>query len=711
MALVMGVHGQSAVNINPDDSPDMRGKDDYLLPEDPRIPVPEALKVKVIRGESITIDLKTVGDPVSQRVDYVVRSSTKAGTLTRPKGKDTMRSQMSVDYTPNPDSDETMDNFTFGASYPNGRVSAPVLVQISIIEPVPNLELPPNVSFGKTMIGSESVRTIPIKNTGTGVFDEAIELPKPWAWVAEPGETTCRIDREETKLVTFRYRPTEVGTQTFRMGWDDDREKTLLVGEGYIPFKINADEIVLKFDPETRQRQGEVTVASYHPQGLPLRVEKESRVQVHQPGSDILRQGQSTLVKFHLPANDVEGVEDFISFYMGEYRQILPLRADPPPAFLVINAEEPRLDFGVLQPGEESRRVISLYNIGGEEMTFTMEVKEPFLVVEGEPERTIGPLQESSWTLGFRPGEPGDFFGSVTLGNEGAGPIMLEGMARSKPQAGDEYDLAPTVLGPSESGMAVSSSTPPKSSSNSSYQKPAGGSKSSPTRPPASSGANTSNPPASYGSDGGYADLVTNAIKQSSSRPPTLDDIRARDNMVSELNRTPVRVNEQGYMALPPMVTRDGMMSFSPFRQKTDVRLPRVKKVGYAAKESTGLTLIWSRPDDMHANFGVEIRGTRLNKEKQRYEAVWVPYKKVKYELNDKTVLATVRGLRPDSTYYFRAFSVGPDETSGLPSPEVIVRTDVQLANYGSIMILGLIVLVLGMLGTGYGLLKHNGVI
>lgn len=705
------IYADPAVNINPNDEGRPRGADDHMLPPDPRLPTPLPQKLKVVRGETITIDLKTLGDHVSQRVDYVVRERTAAGEVTDPKGKPDMRSEMTVTYTPDPDSEATTDFFTFGASYPNGRVSAPVKIELTIIDSEPVLVLPPNVNFGPAMVGGQSVRTIPIENTGTGPFNEKIELEPPWAWIPDDGETTCLIKSGERRFVSFSFNPLEQGTKTLRFGWGEENTKSLFVGEGFLPFQLSSNQLSLTYDPNDRCRKGELTLVSNHPQGLPVRIESGSNLNVKLPGNNILQRGQATRLRIQLGPENVAAFQGEMKIFMGEYGETVSVSGKPSPAHLYFGDGEPVLEFGSVHPGEVAMVDLTLGNIGGQEMSLELEVPEPFSIEEGDAMRTIPPQTAATWKLRFRPTEAGDYTRTLALG-QGLEYLVLTGLARKKAEMVEsttsEPELIPTVLGPATDAMSLpngSSKSSPNSIGSQSQSKSApprtmasqngGGSSSA---PPRNSGGGTT--PGGVASSGSYIEMIAKAMQKSVS--PANDPNALLDEVPKQ-----VKVGKDGFVALPKTVSEDGFIVHSPFRKKTNPKMPRIEKVGLLSPEANSVGLIWEVSDGFDGTYGVEIRGTIFNKTDQRYEAVWLPYDKVKLEIGSDVVKAKVHGLGPDSNYNLRVFTVAGDGSSGIPSRGVVASTTVNTDEMPTWMIVSLVLLVFLAAGISYTMLKR----
>jgi hypothetical protein len=152
---------------------------------------------------------------------------------------------------------------------------------------------------------------------------------------------------------------------------------------------------------------------------------------------------------------------------------------------------------------------------------------------------------------------------------------------------------------------------------------------------------------------------------------------------------------QNGEIALPPMVSLDGLIASSPYKLKTDVTLPTVPVFRVHHTTASRALLVWQRPKDFQANYEVEVRGLAFNPSTQQEECVWIPASNVKLTVADAYVTAEVRGLRADSYYIFRVFVVGPNGTNSLPSRESGARTMPATISLATLINLGFAVLAL----------------
>lgn len=659
--------------------------------EENRIPTPIRQEFKVKLGQSITIELRTLGDSAAQAIRYIIKDQPLAGTLSPLRFIDTARSRMEVDYTPDPNSKVSHDRFSYSAQYPNGRVSAPETINIKIIQPTPELVAPANIDFGKTMMGSDAIVEIEIENKGDSFYEGVFDLDEPFSLVTENPDQSVRIEPGEKETLTFRFKPIHQGLRMHRMPFPASDDGSIrFTGEGYIPFTLSTPELVLTYNPETRSRSGVLSVRANDSPGFPFQVEKSERIFLW--SSDPLWLEGSDLIQLavHLSSADSSEFEGEILVSVGDYQRKVAVRADPSPPFIELIGT-PILDFGKVQVGQESRYVVLLRNRGGMDASVHAPITAPFSRA-GAPSTSnfvIPANTEIEMELVFQPINPGDFQRTVSLEASGRKILfILEGEGLSV-QEWDEYtDMRTGDFGAAGS---VSGQFAPAGDPNSVTQGPratvhSGGA-------PFSRQGTARAPIRGYssGRDNFYANLAASQIAEAR-LPPTADQIKRRESILKEL---PISVTgKAGEIPLPNYITRDGMLSLSPFKLKTDPRLPKIPRFTVYKSGPTSVSLLFARPKGMHETYGVELRATRYNAKEDRFEAIWLPYKKVKYIEEEKYVIAEVKGLQPQSFFSLRVFTMGPGGTNSFPSEEFGVRTQAREMSLGMQMVIGLGALV-----------------
>jgi len=647
--------------------------------DEPRIPTPVAQKVKVLLGGTLEIQLATLADGPLQRVNYVIREEPKAGALTPVETKQDNLAAGVLRYTPDPATQLTVDQFTFAASYPKGRVSAPVTVEIQLVRPKPVLELPPTVSFGRTMLGQKSTVQLAIANSGNAVFEGIPHVTPPWSWAPAEGEDAIRVEPGKQVLTAFTYTPTERGSSTFRLDLQPGVERgvTRFAGEGYVPFDIDTPVIALVYDPRTFQRLGKVEIRSADAKPVSVRVQGNERLLVSTGAVQLLKDAKAEVTL--TLRGDPFAYEGEVEVSVPGYARIVKVTAAPCPAHIepVTNQGSLVVDFGRVEPGQSAARTLILRNRGGVDGAVTLPLEAPFSLTEGKKDVTVPAASQVEVPLWFRPQEARNFTQTIPASVASKSIQVMGDASPALAARTPEFTTGRAMEAPATSGD-------PAAPRPSVAVRPYPGTSSS-----ASGGGN---PPVSVSprSESYSEQMARDRALQK--QPATLEELTRRDLMAKEI---PSEVRgRNGEVALPPVLTRDGMMAYSPFKKKVDITLPHIPKFGVVEAAANSMKLVWRLPADGHKNFQVEVRATRYNQEKKRYECIWFPTEKVAYDIKDGFVYATVKGLTSDSPYLFRVFSMSKTGTHSLPSLEYGARTGLPEKGGIGAALFGLLLLV-----------------
>lgn len=632
--------------------------DDLRMEAEQRIPLPVPRRIKVLRGQTATFEVRTIEDPAAQRVDFIVRDEPKHGEVSRFRPATGTLARAEISYTPDVNSGASVDFITFAARYPNGRYSAPTQVEFQIATPQPVLELPPNIHFGRIMIGQAGRQTIPITNVGNAPYEKPLEFEEgsPWTWAPEPGETKLRLEPDEQKMVTLKFEPSEPGMRTYRLsvtpGFEDATAQ--LTGQGVIPFHLTPERLVLTYDPDTRMRSGVLRIEPRSPDEYLLSIKADERLKNAIGERLLLAPGGVREITLYLPPEDPLEFSGSVVVSTPGYSLESEIQAEPAPAYLTVELDNrvgSILDFGDVEPGSEAILELGLRNWGGVDAFARCQLPEPFEAEGAGEVIRVAANSEHRLRVWFRPDERRPYRESVNLAIGENEQLLVTLRANGGPER-----VAPpsaSVGGGTDPGRPV----PPNGG--------IGGPNPSPSpRPIGGGGSPSSRPSGPVGAGGkkSYNDIFTNIAA-----PPTLEQLQDHESLFQDL---PTLVSgEYGQMALPPMLTRDRLLAHSPFKTKTDIRLPQIPRFTISQTTPKSIELIWMRPDE-HEEFEVETRITRFNQEKKRFEAIWIPCPEVHYKVKDFAARAEVKALQPASYYHFRVFSKGEGGTNSLPSEE-----------------------------------------
>jgi hypothetical protein len=171
-----------------------------------RPPTPRSIKVKIQRGTSGMIPLRTIGKP-GQELEFIIRELPKYGTLTPETGGKGI-GEYQIEYRHL--GDGAADLFTYAVRSAGSPVSVAATVAIQIFDPPPRLEVEPKLlDFGATPLGTTRSAFFTIRNGGGGILEGEILLPKDLSLKAD-AEYRLRAGEKRTFEVT--YRPTVRGS-------------------------------------------------------------------------------------------------------------------------------------------------------------------------------------------------------------------------------------------------------------------------------------------------------------------------------------------------------------------------------------------------------------------------------------------------------------------------------------------------------------------
>jgi len=618
-----------------------------------RIPVIEAKRVKVLRGQTITVVLDSVADGPARRVKFVIRDEPQAGTLSPMRESPEDWSVASVDYTADLAAEVATDRFTFAAQYPQGRVSAPVAVEIELVSPAPVIEAPEALDFGSVSPGDSSQRTLRLKNIGTADYLFGDPLPPPWAWAEGPADGGWTVRPGEALEVQVVYRPEDTGRQSFRLLLPTgirEHPGVLFTGRSALPFELGTEGLVLEFDPASRNRIGRLAVRHQGAAGFPLQVDTVGEGLQSWRGNRVwLENGETQELVFQLGPQDPGAFDGTVVLGFGTYHKVVRVLASPVPGHLkvMVGSGENAADFGEVVAGSRKEIPITLRNEGGILVPVrVLAPAEPFRLepLPADVPLLLEPGQEVTMTAWLEPTGPGLWRSQVMLSSpERQLSVLLRGTGLALPPTTDPTAsaVASGMDGSSGIGNGTSRQSPGPSSGRDSGGKPSA--------------------MATRGRGGvaeDYSDLFA-----------------ARGGQGNGLDPGEVAQGRNGEIELPLLPAADGLLCHSPFRNRTDVELAVPERPRALEAMTRKVHLAWPLPKPDGEGFEVETRGIVYNAQQHRMEGVWHPWRKVRFRPEGGVMNAEIVGLSPGSQYWFRVVSTRPDGTHSLPSRELLVRT------------------------------------
>lgn len=186
--------------------------------------------VEVTLGGSVDIPLRAFGQ-LGKSIDFLLREPPAHGSLgpLRPTGRDSAV----VTYTHRAEAGPAADSFSYAVQAPGTAVSAPVVVEVRVLDDPPRPAIVgeddgggggtatgegtggTDLDFGDVPAGSGSARReLWVENRGGGVAVGTLEPPPPW--VVE-GTAAYRLGRDERQGFTLVFRPTVARAYTGRV--------------------------------------------------------------------------------------------------------------------------------------------------------------------------------------------------------------------------------------------------------------------------------------------------------------------------------------------------------------------------------------------------------------------------------------------------------------------------------------------------------------
>ena len=565
------------------------------------VPIPRETKVAAVRGQSIDIELQTETKTPASLVQYVIRDFPSAGTIGILRPMPGKSSSALVRYTPDPSILASEDFFSFSVRYPGGIYSRPQKVTITLSDPAPALKVSDHVWFGHTMIGSESVKQMLVRNQGNAVFDQKVKPPLPYHMVS-PADGLLRLEPNQEILIKLAYRPIEPGSTVAQFALQPNGDATaLLNGQAFVPFNLHPDRLELAWDPETRKRSASLKVFSLARQALTVRIEPDKRLTIDRGKQLPLPTSGHQDIEIMLPPGDVEPFAGKLVFALGDYRHAVPIGAEavPPVLELTLPNEGPALDFGKVTPGHTTHRDVLLTNVGGEATAIEFSLDGPFRLED----------------LSDRPPEIDSL------------PAGAKRLLRVHYTAPEDKSVAHTgtlaIRGDSqliETEVRAYVTLPPITFSNRPEKDKAGLTKS------LAQSQILSRPTPSFG-----------ISKATGERPaPNFS------SDVDDERRTPL-----------------GFITNDLVERTISPNIPSTTTPSLEESGTHHLVLGWPLPNLDQRLFEIDMRQTRYDPKTHLIDSVWVPWHDVEYRItSDNQVRAHIHGLSPGMIFEFRVFSV-----------------------------------------------------
>ena len=343
-----------------------RNKDPQVIP--PPQPIPQEIKVE--RGEDIIIPLRIYGRR-NQPLTFLIRKNPKAGQLSGLKNVEAEAAI--VHYRSNKDRSMTRDSFEYAVRSAEG-VSAPVLVQIEIIDQPPDLAGPGEVLFPQRLTGTEETQTIEFINRGGMTAEGTCEVSGAWR-LDSPAD--YRVDPNGHLFVKVTFTPDRPGDFLGELRLTSQRERTIVLrGSARTALEVKPPLLRLGVEAATQVRAGVFEVTNNTETELTARFESSPRLQIE---SEIkLHPGITVPVMVRTSPQDAASLETDLTVRAGDYQAKLGVTAAPLPA--IIRPVQRTLDLGFAPSNGSAFAQLQLRNDGGVTGFAQVTVPEPFHV-------------------------------------------------------------------------------------------------------------------------------------------------------------------------------------------------------------------------------------------------------------------------------------------------------------------------------------------
>ncbi len=335
------------------------------------IPRPKDQTVRALRGVPLQITLEAVSAlrlPIEFRLGDAPRAGTLGPVVPAPESNERAR----VIYTPSPDSLAAEDTFTFRTKHPDSATSPSATVRILISDPKAVLEAPDKVDFGQAVVGESAVRTLAVRNSGTGAWRGRIDLVPPFRLVGGSPELELK-PREATEL-RIAFSPLKAGPAPFALKFGAGLPTVNLAAVGAAPLTAAPNYLTLALDAETRRRSGEFTLTNIGALPAAFEIGPVPRLEVT-PLTGEVAPGASVAVQVVIPDKDAGEFQGPLSVLSRGTQVAVPVSAKATPALVrVRQAEKMAREDGawVLHSSENSAGFV-LENAGGEKTTLFLE--------------------------------------------------------------------------------------------------------------------------------------------------------------------------------------------------------------------------------------------------------------------------------------------------------------------------------------------------
>lgn len=324
-----------------------------MPPPPPPQPIPQ--KLKILRDGESDIFLRIYGRK-NQSVTYVIRRAPK-GKLTPPKN--TELEVASVKYQPPADRKISRDSFEYAAKGVEG-VSAPVSVEIEIIDVPAELATPRELVFSKRLIGTTETQTFELENRGGALAEGEVGVPAPWRI---EGSTHYRIEPDQKQSLKVVFAPESAGEFSGEMRFTSHEDRfTLLSGSAIAGLEAQPAAVTLEPIKGTHIRAAGVMVTNHTEEEQIITITSSAALAVDELLT--LKPGASGNLVIRSRPDQVTALQTEVTLTSGPLVTKIPVQASAMPG--LVQAIPDRIDLKRNSSAAQPTGSLKLKNAGGQ---------------------------------------------------------------------------------------------------------------------------------------------------------------------------------------------------------------------------------------------------------------------------------------------------------------------------------------------------------
>jgi hypothetical protein len=358
-------------------------------------PPPVALNVKIRREGKTEIPLRIHGR-ANEVLKFLIRTPPIHGKLS--DLRKTEREAAVVVYEPPADLAIGTDKFLFSVQSSAG-VSAPVEVNITIVDQPPLLEIPDTIEFGTVRAGTPATKFLEITNRGGGLATGEVIVEPPWKI---DGPAGYRLKSGELAIYKLIFTPTTGGTfDKVARYTSEPTHSTTLRGTAESAVAAGPNPIVLRHEASDPVRTGTLELTNQTDEARTLQFKADARLQV--PPRITLPARAKIEVPIQSAPGDVQALETELQIEGQDLALSVPVKAAT--VGPIVRATPRAIVFENVAPGKVAAVKFELENVGGSTAEVTWSIAAPFrtaqnstLLVAGE--KRSFPLELESKTAG-----------------------------------------------------------------------------------------------------------------------------------------------------------------------------------------------------------------------------------------------------------------------------------------------------------------------